>query len=106
MIGQIDFQLNLKFGTDFNEGKSNIGVFADLTDRDNIKAKEDPRWADSDLRHRLPDSNPWYIRFRNSSPYSIFGTWFQGTNQFVNYPISNSRCEASSAIDITDTTNG
>jgi outer membrane receptor protein involved in Fe transport len=101
-----DFQLNLKFGTDFNEGKSNIGIFADLTDRDNIKAKEDPRWANSDLRHRLPDSNPWYSRFRNSSVYSVFGTWFQGTNQFVNYPITNSRCEASSAIDITDTTNG
>lgn len=101
-----DSQLNIKFGTNFNEGRSNIGVFADLTDRDNIKASEDPRWANSDLRHRLPSDNPWYSKFRNSSVYSVYGTWFQGSNQFINYPISNSRCEGSSAIDIIDTTNG
>ena len=101
-----DSQLNIKFGTNFNAGRSNIGVFADLTDRDNIKASEDPRWANSDLRHRLPSDNPWYSKFRNSSVYSVYGTWFQGSNQFINYPISNSRCEASSAIDIIDTTNG
>tara|TARA_Y200000002_G_scaffold370659_1_gene366420 strand:- start:352 stop:3294 length:2943 start_codon:yes stop_codon:yes gene_type:complete len=101
-----DSQLNIKFGTNFNAGRSNIGVFADLTDRDNIKASEDPRWANSDLRHRLPSDNPWYSKFRNSSVYSVYGTWFQGSNQFINYPISNSRCEASSAIDIIDTNNG
>ena len=101
-----DSQLNIKFGTNFNEGRSNIGVFVDLTDRDNIKASEDPRWANSDLRHRLPSDNPWYSKFRNSSVYSVYGTWFQGSNQFINYPISNSRCEASSAIDIIDTANG
>ncbi|MEL0227852.1 MAG: TonB-dependent receptor [Gammaproteobacteria bacterium] len=101
-----DNQVNIKFGTNFNEGRSNIGVFVDLTDRDNIKASEDPRWANSDLRHRLPSDNPWYSKFRNSSVYSVYGTWFQGSNQFINYPISNSRCEASSAIDIIDTTNG
>ena len=101
-----DNQVNIKFGTNFNEGRSNIGVFVDLTDRDNIKASEDPRWANSDLRHRLPSDNPWYSKFRNSSVYSVYGTWFQGSNQFINYPISNSRCEASSAIDIIDTANG
>ena len=101
-----DNQVNIKFGTNFNEGRSNIGVFVDLTDRDNIKASEDPRWANSDLRHRLPSDNPWYSKFKNSSVYSVYGTWFQGSNQFINYPISNSRCEASSAIDIIDTANG
>jgi outer membrane receptor protein involved in Fe transport len=83
----------LEFGKDFNEGRSNIGVFASYFDRDRINAQDDPRWANSDFRYRLPTSSKWIDAnarllaadpdnyddkvddFRNDSTNSLYGQY-------------------------------
>jgi len=74
-IPRDDQRLNIKWGNDFNQGRSNISVFADYYHRDRVRAQDDPRWADSDLRPLLGENNPWAAgtSFRNSSINSAFG---------------------------------
>ncbi len=85
-----DFTFSLKFGRNFNGGRTNVSVFADYYDRENIMAAEDDRWGNSDHRRWttcdlpegvedmgrcLPDGNPWAgsTRFRNLSSNSLYG---------------------------------
>ena len=49
-----DDRVQIKYGGDFNEGRTNISVMFDLYDRDAIAASEDPRWGDSDHRKLIP----------------------------------------------------
>jgi outer membrane receptor protein involved in Fe transport len=48
-----------EYGKNFNEGRSNIGVFASYFDRDRINSQDDRRWANADFRYRLPASSRW-----------------------------------------------
>lgn len=100
----------LEWGKDFNEGRTNIGVFASYFDRDRINSQDDPRWANSDFRDRIPEGSPWEgsTDFRNDSANSIFpqfdvvrsvsgmglsGVFTDGAGEFETYPIGDPRCQ-------------
>jgi outer membrane receptor protein involved in Fe transport len=102
--------LTLEWGKDFNEGRTNVSTFINYYSRDRVSANDDPRWADSDLRSRVPEDSPWFgdIAFRNSSADSLFGQYdlvssasgagvrdiFTDSNgEFETYPIGDERCE-------------
>lgn len=74
-IPRDDQRLNIKWGHNFNQGRSNISVFADYYHRDRVSAQDDPRWANSDQRWLLDEDNPWAAgtSFRNDSNNSGFG---------------------------------
>ncbi|MEC7910398.1 MAG: TonB-dependent receptor plug domain-containing protein, partial [Pseudomonadota bacterium] len=70
-----DTKTTLKWGSFFNDGATNISVFADYYDRDNINAQEDPRWGAGDHRPWVADDSPWKTStsFRNTSAHSLYG---------------------------------
>ena len=103
--------LNLEYGSDFDDGKGNIGVFVDYFNRDRINSLDDPRWSNSDYRDRIPEGSPWEgnNNFRNTSINSQYGQYdvvssvgsshslrtnglVDSAGEFVIYPVSNSRC--------------
>ena len=43
-FGTEDSKLTLKWGSFFNDGATNVGLFVDYYDRGNINAQEEPRW--------------------------------------------------------------
>jgi outer membrane receptor protein involved in Fe transport len=63
--------LTLEWGKDFNEGRTNIAVFANYYQRDRINSSEDPKWGSSTLGDFLPDDSLWKddseFRDQNSS---------------------------------------
>jgi outer membrane receptor protein involved in Fe transport len=81
-VSRDDQRLNIKWGKNFNEGRTNISVFADYYHRDRVNGNEDPRWA-SEMRWRLPEDSPWLydedgdpvLSFRNTSVNSGYGQW-------------------------------
>jgi outer membrane receptor protein involved in Fe transport len=76
-IPRDDYRLNIEWGHDFNEGRSNLSLFADYYHRDRVSSLDDKRWADSDQRWLLDEDNPWFTTtsFRNDSIDSGFGQW-------------------------------
>ncbi len=81
-VSRDDQRLNIKWGKDFNEGRTNFSVFADYYHRDRVNGSEDPRWA-QEMRWRLPEDSPWLfdedgdpvLDFRNTSVNSGYGQW-------------------------------
>jgi len=77
-----DQRLSIKWGNDFNGGRTNVSVFADYYHRDRVNGRDDPRWG-SEMRDRLPEDSPWLYdedgdpvtSFRNTSVNSGFGQW-------------------------------
>ena len=66
--------LSYKFGTSFNDGATNISLFARYRDREAISASEDDRWYSQDYRRYLADDSPFNVSaMRNTSTYG----WFQ-----------------------------
>ena len=94
-----DNKVSIEFGTDLNNGQTNLGIFFDYYDRGEINANEDPRWADGDWAYNNLDLDPFTASFRNSSSQSIYGR-FQAPRSWSHYPAGNSRCNASSAADL------
>lgn len=112
-VSRDDQQVSVEWGKYFNDGKTNVGVFLNHYRRDRVRADEDPRWADSDFRRRVPAGSPWEgdTRFRNNSANSLYGQYdivgsFSSTNlrtgpdyvdsrgEFETYPIGgDSRCD-------------
>ena len=74
-IPRDDIRLNVEWGHDFNQGRSNVSMFADFYHRDRVNSQDDKRWADSDQRWQLDEDNPWYpgTSFRNTNINSGFG---------------------------------
>ena len=72
-----DMTVTFEYGNTFNDGRSNIGVFFDHYERDRVSASDDPRWADSDFRSRIPAGSPWEgdTAFRNNSANSLYGQY-------------------------------
>ena len=70
-----DQRLNIKWGHDFNQGRSNISLFADYYHRDRVSARDETRWSNSEQRWLLDEDNPWAAgtSFRNDSVNSAFG---------------------------------
>jgi iron complex outermembrane receptor protein len=68
-LPRTDQTLTIEWGTDFNGGQTNLSVFANYYHRDRVSAADDPRWADSDFRRRIPANSPYAgsTRFRNNS---------------------------------------
>lgn len=102
--------LSLKWGQDFNEGRTNVSVFANYYQRDRVNSQDDPRWANSDFRDRIPEGSLWEgdTRFRNNSANSLFGQFdfvrsasslgvrnifTDGAGEFETYPIGDERCQ-------------
>ena len=102
---------NIEWGSDFNEGQSNLSVFFNYYERDRVNAQDDPRWANSDFRDRVPDGSPWAgdTRFRNNSTSSRWSQFdiissigsshslrqndiVDNLGEFQTYPIGDPRC--------------
>ncbi len=99
-----------EWGRDFNEGRTNVGVFFNFYQRDRVSSNDDPRWADSDFRRRVPEDSPWSgdTRFRNNSanglypqmdvtparaPSSLRGVITDSNGEFETYPVGDPRCQ-------------
>ena len=94
-----DHQFTLEWGKNFNDGRTNVSVFANYYHRDPVNSQDDPRWATDDFTDRLPENTVWTgnSAFFNSSTHSWFG-------QFDIYPDGSSSCcnYGLAALDITD----
>lgn len=103
-------QLQIEWGEDFNNGRTNVSVFAGFYKRDRVNSQDDPRWAESDLRWRIPAGSLWEgdTRFRGDSANSLYGQFdviarassagLNGTitdnaGEFEVYPIGDPRCQ-------------
>ena len=111
-FGAADSKVTLKWGSFFNDGATNISLFADYYDRDNINAQEDPRWGAGDHRPWVADDSPWKTStsFRNTSAHSLYGQFdmvkssehgssnpynhvFTDSNgEFEIFPLGDARC--------------
>ena len=108
-----DVRLNVEWGKDFNDGRSNFSIFADYYHRDRVSSFDDKRWANADLRWRLPEDSPWAsgTSFRNDSIDSLFGQFdmsgsvsgvTDGSGEFETWPINDSNCQREEAWYIND----
>ena len=111
-FGATDSKVTLKWGSFFNDGATNVSLFVDYYDRDNINAQEDPRWGAGDHRPWVADDSPWKTStsFRNTSAHSLYGQFdmvkssehgssnpynhvFTDSNgEFEIFPLGDSRC--------------
>ncbi|WP_371195302.1 TonB-dependent receptor domain-containing protein [Glaciecola sp. SC05] len=102
--------LTVEWGKDFNGGRTNISMFGSYFSRDRVNSQDDPRWADSDFRSRIPEGSLWEgdIRFRNDTANSLFGQFdlvssasaaglnsmfTDNAGEFETYPIGDERCQ-------------
>jgi len=77
-----DYRGSIEWGHDFNNGLTNVSLFADYYHRDRVNGQDDPRW-NSEMRWRLPEDSPWLYdedgdpvtSFRNTYIDSGFGQW-------------------------------
>jgi len=128
-IPRDDYRANIEWGHDFNDGRSNISLFADYYHRDRVNSMDDPRWATADGRAFLPEDSPWLVdpdtganvtTFRNNYIDSGFGqfdlresrigTSLRFTNwltdsggDFETYPIDHEMCQHEDAWVINET---
>jgi outer membrane receptor protein involved in Fe transport len=70
-----DEAIALEWGDSFNDGRTHVGVFARHYQRDAVNGQDDPRWANTDFRYRLPEGTPDSIadEFQNDSSNSLYG---------------------------------
>ncbi|MDH3690560.1 MAG: TonB-dependent receptor, partial [Gammaproteobacteria bacterium] len=115
-----DQSISIDWGTDLNEGRTNVGIFARRYSRDRVRASDESRWANSDFRHRFPPTSPYAVPnpqspaetstvFRNDSANSLFGQFdvvsslgsshslrvndvVDAAGEFEIYPTGDSRC--------------
>ena len=107
-IERTPLSANLAWGGELNDGRTNVSVFGRLLTRERVRADEDGRWAQSDMRYRATRA-PWEGAgaFRNSSINSLYGqfdvrasassTGLRGTltdrsGEFEVYPAGDARC--------------
>ncbi|MDG2456758.1 MAG: TonB-dependent receptor [SAR86 cluster bacterium] len=106
-----DTTITAKWGSFFNDGATNVSVFFDHYDRDNINAQEDPRWGAGDHRPFVDDDSPWKTStsFRNLSSNSLYGQfdmvsssehsgesynhlWTDSNGEFEIFPLGDNKC--------------
>jgi outer membrane receptor protein involved in Fe transport len=109
-IPRNDATVYLEYGQFFNDGRTNLSMFASFYDRDRVNSQDDPRWSNSDLRYRIPEGSLWEDddRFNNDSANSSYGQYdvvgsisgmglsnvfTDGTGEFETYPIGDPRCQ-------------
>lgn len=103
-------RLQIEWGEDFNDGRTNVSFFGGFYKRDRINSQDDERWADSDFRRLIPEGSPWAgdTRFRNDSANSLYGQYdlirrasgvgvngsiTDNAGEFETYPVGDPRCE-------------
>ena len=106
-----DTKITAKWGSFFNEGATNVSVFFDYYDRENINAQEDPRWGAGDHRPFVDDDSAWKTStsFRNLSSNSLYGQfdmvsssehkgesynhlWTDSNGEFEIFPLGDDKC--------------
>ena len=77
LVGRISNDLTGEWGRYFNDGKTHIGLTFNYYTRDAIRASEDSKWANSEMRYLVPDDSPWSgsTSFRNTSANSLYGQY-------------------------------
>ncbi|MCW8926454.1 MAG: TonB-dependent receptor plug domain-containing protein, partial [Xanthomonadales bacterium] len=105
-----NYRGTIKWGHNFNEGRTNLSMFADYYHRDRVNSQDDPRWSNSDLRYRLPEDSPFLYdedgdiitTFRNDTIDSGFGQFdmsgsyrplTDGSGEFETYPWDHAMCQ-------------
>jgi outer membrane receptor protein involved in Fe transport len=107
-----DTKLTLEWGKNFNEGRTNVSVFASYYQRDPVNSQDDPRWGSGDWTNLLPEGAPedWEDAFFNLSANSEFGQFdiqssipsthslrvngiVDNNGEFQMYPVGNENCE-------------
>lgn len=100
-----DQRVTLEWGKDFNGGRTNLSVYADYYHRDRVSAQDDPRWAEGDLRPRIPAGSPFEnnSRFNNLNSNSHYGQYdivggdipgiTDSSGEFETYPTGDARCQ-------------
>lgn len=107
-----DQSVAVEWGTELNGGLTNVGVFVRHYRRDRVRARDEARWADADLRWRFPEESPYATStvFRNNSANSLYGQFdvvsrlssrhslrrndvVDGSGEFEVYPAGHPRCE-------------
>ena len=110
-FGAQDTKVTAKWGSFFNDGDTNVSVFFDHYDRENINAQEDPRWGAGDHRPFVDDDSPWKTStsFRNLSSHSLYGQfdmvsssehkgesydhlWTDSNGEFEIFPLGDAKC--------------
>jgi len=103
-----DERVQIKYGADLNEGRTNISIMFDFYDRDSIAASEDPRWGDSDHRKWIPSDSLWANDGSFNNRYS--GKWAQldlrGRTDYTDsageiqiMPSTDPRCSRADSLD-------
>jgi len=102
-----DYRLNMEWGKFFNEGRTNVGVFADYYHRDRLNAQDDPKWADENYSRYVPDdwvsafgtnysSNSAFpqVDFRSASQGRLMAAlgYADSAGEIVTYPTGDERC--------------
>ena len=103
-----DHDINMKYGTTFNSGKTNVSVYFNHRDRDPIKMNEDSKWVIGDYRELLPADSPWrgITDLRNLYTYGMAQLDMSGRRSFTDsagetqlFPLDRPECQKSSSVD-------
>ena len=93
-----DNKASIQWGFNLESGM-NVSIYYDHYDRGRIRANEDPKWSNGDLRRYLPapDSGDPLGEFndttwRNQSASSPWGQFYEGSNIFSLYRATDSYC--------------
>ena len=102
-----DARVAVEWGDAFNGGATRLGAFATYYRRGRVNSRDDPRWAEADLRPRVPDPAFRTAVFLNTSNNSGYGqydvrpdvsrTGLPGAvtdahGEFETYPSGDGRC--------------
>ena len=102
-----DLRLQLEWGDSFNEGRTYVGASINYFKRDRVNSQDDPRWANSDFRSRVPAPFDEDTTFRNNSPNSAYGQYdirssvsslglsdlTDSSGEFETFPTGHENCE-------------
>jgi iron complex outermembrane recepter protein len=100
-----DNKASIQWGKNFSNG-TNVSVYFDHYDRGRIKATEDPKWANGDLRRFLPSPDEGGLgefndtTWRNQSASSPWGQFYEGSNIFSIYRADDSNCLSNSSSNL------
>ena len=92
-----DDKASIQWGFNLNSGM-NVSIYYDHYDRGRIRADEDPKWANGDLRRYLPSPDEGGLgefndtTWRNQSASSPWAQFYEGSNVFGLYRPDDAYC--------------
>ncbi len=107
-IPRNDERFTVEWGSAFNGGATNVGASVNWFSRDRVNSQDDPRWANSDFRSRVPPELDQGTVFRNNSINSNFGQYdirssvsglglsgvlTDSSGEFETFPTGHPNCE-------------